>query len=71
MARIDPTAHVAPSAVVTGDVTIGPRTVVLHGAVLNGEKNLGHPARGELRDKRVFPEAARFGGLRNPHPRKV
>jgi len=37
MGRIDPTAHVAPSAVVTGDVTIGPRSVVLHGAVLNGD----------------------------------
>jgi gamma-carbonic anhydrase len=34
---IDPTAWVAPSAVVTGDVTIGPRSRVLHGAVLNGD----------------------------------
>ncbi len=37
MARIDPTAWVAPSAVVTGDVTIGPGSRVLHGAVLNGD----------------------------------
>ncbi len=37
MARIDPTAWVAPSAVVTGDVSIGPGSCVLHGAVLNGD----------------------------------
>jgi gamma-carbonic anhydrase len=37
MARIDPTASVAPSAVVTGDVTIGAGSRVLHGAVLNGD----------------------------------
>ena len=36
MAQIDPTAWVAPSAVVTGEVTIGPSSRVLHGAVLNG-----------------------------------
>ena len=32
--RIDPTAHVAPTAVVCGDVTIGPRTYVSYGAVI-------------------------------------
>ena len=37
MPRIDPTAWVAPSAVVTGDVTVGPDSRVLHGAVLNGD----------------------------------
>jgi gamma-carbonic anhydrase len=37
MGRIDPSAWVAPSAVVTGDVTIGPHSRVLHGAVLNGD----------------------------------
>jgi len=34
---IHPSAWVAPSAVVTGDVTVGPRSRVLHGAVLNGD----------------------------------
>ena len=37
MADIDPLAWVAPSAVVTGDVTIGAGSRVLHGAVLNGD----------------------------------
>jgi gamma-carbonic anhydrase len=37
MAAIDPTAIVASSAVVTGDVMIGPGSRVLHGAVLNGD----------------------------------
>ena len=34
---IDPTAWVAPTAVVSGAVTIGPLTRVLHGAVLTAE----------------------------------
>jgi carbonic anhydrase/acetyltransferase-like protein (isoleucine patch superfamily) len=37
MGQIDPTAWVAPTAVVTGDVTIGSSSRVLHGAVLNGD----------------------------------
>lgn len=37
MASIHPTASVAPTAVVTGDVTIGPHSRVLHQAVLNGD----------------------------------
>jgi gamma-carbonic anhydrase len=37
MARIDLTAWIAPSAVVTGDVTVGANSRVLHGAVLNGD----------------------------------
>jgi carbonic anhydrase/acetyltransferase-like protein (isoleucine patch superfamily) len=37
MAAIDPTAWLAPTAVVTGDVTIGPGSRVLAGAVLNGD----------------------------------
>ena len=37
MTSIDPTAWVAASAVVTGDVTIGSGSRVLHGAVLNGD----------------------------------
>jgi len=36
MASIAPTSWVAPSAVVTGDVTIGPHSRVLHQAVLDG-----------------------------------
>jgi carbonic anhydrase/acetyltransferase-like protein (isoleucine patch superfamily) len=39
MGRIHETASVAPSAVVAGDVTLGPRSRVLPGAVLDG--NLG------------------------------
>ncbi|MFL6623465.1 MAG: gamma carbonic anhydrase family protein [Sulfurifustaceae bacterium] len=34
---IDPTAFVAPNAVVVGDVTIGPETVISYGAVLVAE----------------------------------
>jgi carbonic anhydrase/acetyltransferase-like protein (isoleucine patch superfamily) len=36
MTHIDPTAWVAETAVVQGDVTIGPRSVVLDGAVVTG-----------------------------------
>lgn len=35
--RIDPTACVAASAVISGDVTVGPRSVVGHGAVIRAE----------------------------------
>jgi carbonic anhydrase/acetyltransferase-like protein (isoleucine patch superfamily) len=35
--NVHPSAWVAPSAVVTGDVTIGAQSRVLHGAVLNGD----------------------------------
>jgi carbonic anhydrase/acetyltransferase-like protein (isoleucine patch superfamily) len=38
MGQIDATAWVAPSAVITGDVTIGPHSRVLPGAVLNGDR---------------------------------
>jgi carbonic anhydrase/acetyltransferase-like protein (isoleucine patch superfamily) len=37
MARIHPTAWVAPTAVVTGDVVIGEGSRVLHGAIVNGD----------------------------------
>jgi carbonic anhydrase/acetyltransferase-like protein (isoleucine patch superfamily) len=37
MAHIDPAAWIAPSAVVSGDVTIGAGSRVLHGAVVNGD----------------------------------
>lgn len=37
MTRIADTAWVADSAVLTGDVTVGPGSRVLHGAVLNGD----------------------------------
>lgn len=40
--RIDPTAHVAPTAVICGDVTIGPRTYVSYGAVIEAH---GAPVR--------------------------
>lgn len=35
--RIDPTAVVASSAVISGDVTVGPDCQVLHGAVITAE----------------------------------
>ena len=35
---IDASAWIAPTAVVTGDVTLGPGARVLHGAVLNGDR---------------------------------
>lgn len=38
MADIHPTAWVAPSAVLTGDVTVGADSRVLHGAVLDGDR---------------------------------
>ncbi len=34
---IDPTAVIAPTAVISGDVTIGPECQVLHGAVITAE----------------------------------
>ena len=34
---VHPSAWIAPNAVVTGDVTIGAGSRVLHGAVLNGD----------------------------------
>jgi carbonic anhydrase/acetyltransferase-like protein (isoleucine patch superfamily) len=37
MVSIDPSAWVAPTAVLTGEVTVGPGSRVLHGAVLNGD----------------------------------
>jgi carbonic anhydrase/acetyltransferase-like protein (isoleucine patch superfamily) len=37
MAHIDETAWVAPSAIVTGDVSIGAGSRILHGAVINGD----------------------------------
>jgi carbonic anhydrase/acetyltransferase-like protein (isoleucine patch superfamily) len=36
--NIDPTTWIASTAVVTGDVTIGSDSRVLHGAVLNGDR---------------------------------
>lgn len=38
MPLIDPDAWIAPSAVVTGDVTLGAGSRVLHGAVLNADR---------------------------------
>jgi gamma-carbonic anhydrase len=38
MATIHPSSWVAPSAVVTGDVTLGPGSRILHGAVLNADR---------------------------------
>lgn len=37
MTSVDPTAWIAPSAVVTGDVSVGAHSRVLNGAILNGD----------------------------------
>lgn len=44
MGTIHRSAWVAPTAVVSGDVTLGPGVRVLHSAVLNGESR-AHRAR--------------------------
>lgn len=36
--HVDPTAYVAPTAILSGDVTIGPESRVLHGAVITAER---------------------------------
>ena len=74
MATIDETAWVAPTAVVTGDVTLGPGVRVLHGAVLNGDQ--GPVALGEnvlvmenavLRDREQHPLTVGHSVLVGPH----
>lgn len=35
--RVDPSAYVAPNAVLAGDVSVGPRARVMYGAVLDAE----------------------------------
>jgi carbonic anhydrase/acetyltransferase-like protein (isoleucine patch superfamily) len=65
MGQIDPSAHIAPSAVVTGDVTVGPNSVVLHGAVLNAD--LGPITIGE--DVLVMENAVLRG--RADHPLRI
>jgi carbonic anhydrase/acetyltransferase-like protein (isoleucine patch superfamily) len=59
---IDPTAWVAPTAVLTGDVSLGPGVRVLHGAVLNGDRG---PVR--LGEDVVVMENAVLRG-RSEHP---
>jgi gamma-carbonic anhydrase len=39
MPKIDPTAFVAPGAIVIGDVTIGPKSSIWFGCVLRGDVN--------------------------------
>lgn len=65
MGRIDPTAWIAPSAVVSGDVTIGAGSRVLHGAVVNGDT--GPVAIGE--DVLVMENAVLRG--RPDHPLQI
>src|SRR4051812_24639032 len=42
---VDPTAYVAPTATLVGDVRVGPRTRIMYGAVLDAEA--GHIFVGE------------------------
>ena len=65
MVQVDPSAVIAPSAVVSGDVTVGPRTVILHGAVLNAD--LGPITIGE--DVLVMENAVLRG--RADHPLQI
>ncbi|WP_027863413.1 gamma carbonic anhydrase family protein [Marmoricola sp. URHB0036] len=65
MGHIDPTAWVAPSAVVTGDVTIGPHARVLANAVVTGD--LGPVTIGE--DVVVMEHALLRG--RASHPLRI
>jgi carbonic anhydrase/acetyltransferase-like protein (isoleucine patch superfamily) len=37
MVEVHPSAWTAPSAILTGDVTVGAESCILHGAVLNGD----------------------------------
>jgi carbonic anhydrase/acetyltransferase-like protein (isoleucine patch superfamily) len=62
MGHIDPTASVAASAVVTGDVTIGPHSRVLAGAVVSGD--LGPVSIGE--DVVVMEHALLRGRANHP-----
>lgn len=59
---IDPTASVAPTAVVSGNVLIGPRCRVLHGAILTAD---GGPV--QVGANSIVMEHAVLRGTR-PHP---
>ena len=65
MGQIDASARIAASAVVTGDVTVGPNSVILHGAVLNAD--LGPITIGE--DVLVMENAVLRG--RADHPLRI
>lgn len=65
MGEIDPSAWIAPTAVVTGDVTLGRRCRVLYGAILNGD--LGPIIIGE--DVLVMENAVLRG--RADHPLRI
>ena len=57
--RIDPSAWVAPGAVVVGDVELGPDASVWYGAVLRGDINrIRVGARSNLQDHSVFHVSA-------------
>lgn len=62
---VDPTATVAPTAVLSGDVRIGPECRILHGAVLTAE---GGPI--ELGERVIVMEQAVLRGSK-PHPLTV
>jgi gamma-carbonic anhydrase len=74
MPEIHPSAWVAPSAIVTGDVTVGPRSRVLHGAVLNGDngaitlgENVLVMENAVLRGRANYPLAIGDAVLVGPH----
>ena len=63
--RIDPSAYVAPTATVSGDVTIGPESRILFGAVLTAE---GGPV--EIGPQCIVMENAVIRGSRQ-HPTRL
>lgn len=63
--RIDPSAYVAPNAVVSGDVVVGAESRVLFGAVLTSE---GGPV--ELGRQAIVMEGALIRG-REGHPARI
>jgi len=63
--RIDPSAWIAPGAVVVGDVTLGPEVSVWYGAVLRGDvERISIGARTNLQDQcTVHVTRSRFATL--------
>ncbi len=63
--RIHPSAYVAPSAVISGDVAIGPECRILHGAVLTAESGAI-----EIGESCIVMEQALIRG-RDGHPARL
>jgi carbonic anhydrase/acetyltransferase-like protein (isoleucine patch superfamily) len=65
--RIHPTAWIAPTAIVIGDVEIGPETGIWYGCVVRGDVNeIRIGARTNIQDGTVIHVAAEGQGTRSP-----